>query len=268
MADASKNVVQSVVKAFAVLRAFEPGQDELTISEVAARADLDRGTSFRLLHTLRDLGYIAAVPGSKRFRLTLKCLELGYTPLAHADLKVLSRPLLMELVADIADAASLGMLDGPDVVYVQRVQANVGRGNLDRRSGSRTGIYAAALGQAILAYDTPEHQRAVLEKSKRVKLSERTITDLDQLLARLAEIREQGWALSDGENAYDLRTIAAPVFDGPQSAVAAVSVTVRAERYSLEDFIAIAVPRVQAVAGELTKAIRLSFGEAIRSDFR
>lgn len=255
-----KNVVQSVAKAFAVLRAFGQGADELTISEIAVRTDLDRGTSFRLLHTLRDLGYIAAVPGSKRFRLTLKCLELGYTALAHSDLKVLSRPLLAELASDLADAASLGMLDGTDVVYVERVQSGMAR-NMDRRVGGRTGIYAAALGQAILAFDTPEHQRAVLERTDRVRLSERTVTDVDQLMARLAEIRTRGWALSDGENAYGLRTVAAPVFDTRGQAVAAVSATVRAERYTLDAFVAAAVPRVLAVARQLTDAVRLSFGD-------
>lgn len=265
MAENPKNVVQSVAKAFAVLRAFQPELDELTITEIAARTDLDRGTSFRLIHTLRDLGYVAAVPGSKRFRLTLKCLTLGYTSLAHADLKRLSRPLLSELVADICDAASLGRLDDTDVVYVERVQADLGARRLDRRSGSRTGIYAAALGHAILAFEPVEIQREIFERSDLVKLSERTITDIGQLLARLAEIRERGWAQSDGENAYGLRTVAAPIFDPQGRAVAGVSATVRSERFSLDQFIAVALPRVQAVAAELSEAMRLSFGE-IRVD--
>lgn len=261
MAENPKNTVQSVAKAFAVLRAFQPDLDELTISEIAARTDLDRGTTFRLVHTLRDLGFVAAVPGSKRFRLTLKCLELGHTALAHADLKLLSRPLLVELVADICDAASLGMLDGTDVVYVQRVQGDLGRRHLDRRSGSRTAIYAAALGQVMLAFEPVEVQREILERSERVKVSERTITDLDALLARLSEVRARGYAVSDGENAYGLRTVAAPIFDTRGKAIAGISATVRVERHELDEFVAIALPRVQAVAADLSKAMRLSFGE-------
>jgi len=266
MAENPKNAVQSVAKAFSVLRAFGPDLPELTITDIAARTGLDRGTSFRLLHTLRELGYVAAVPNGKRFRLTLKCLELGYTPLSHANLKILSRPLLAELVADLVDAASLGMLDGPDVVYVERVQIEGNNRQLDRRIGSRTAIYATAIGQAILAFEPVEQQRAVLDMSERVKLSERTITDLDELLARLAAVRARGWARSDGENAYGLRTVAAPIFDPDGHAVAAVSATVRSERYSLDDFVAAAVPRVKAVADELTNAIRLSFGEILRGD--
>jgi len=265
VAENPKNVVQSVAKAFAVLEAFQPALDELTISEIAARASLDRGTAFRLVHTLRDLGYVAPVPGTRHFRLTLKSLELGYTALAHADLKPLARPLLVELVAEVCDAASLGRLDDTDVVYVERIQADLGHRRVDRRSGSRTGIYAAALGQVILAFEPVETQRATFERSELVKLSERTVTDVDELLARLAEIRERGWALSDGENAYGLRTVAAPIFDPSGRAVAAISATVRSERFTLDEFVAVALPRVQAVAGELSKAMRLSFGE-IRVD--
>ncbi|WP_241911571.1 IclR family transcriptional regulator [Telmatospirillum siberiense] len=254
-----KNVVNSVVKAFAVLRAFDADLPELTISEVAARASLDRGTAFRMIHTLCLLGYVTSVPHSRRFRLTLKCLELGYTPLARADLKILARPLLAELVPDVADAASLGMLDGESVVYVERVQAGFPQ-TFDRRVGSRTGAYAAALGHAMLAYLPEEQQKAVLSQSELVKLSERTLTDVGQLLDRLRQVRGQGYAVSDGENAYGLRTVAAAILDSSAFPVAGISATIRAERMGLEEFVATVTPHVQKVAAELSRAVALSFG--------
>jgi IclR family pca regulon transcriptional regulator len=73
----TRNFVHSAAKVFAVPRAFDAGTLELTISQVAARMQLDRGTAFRLIHTLRILAYLAAVPDTFRFRLTLQCLELG-----------------------------------------------------------------------------------------------------------------------------------------------------------------------------------------------
>ncbi|MCZ8185777.1 MAG: helix-turn-helix domain-containing protein [Beijerinckiaceae bacterium] len=257
--DNPKNFVQSVVKAFAVLKAFDTRLPELTISEIAQRAQLDRGTSFRLVHTLCHLGYLAAVPRSRRYRMTLKCLELGYTPLARADLKMLARPLLQELVPGIADAASLGMLDGPDVVYVERAQVDLPQLNLDRRAGSRTGAYGAALGHVLLACLPEARQREILEQSNRVRLSERTLVDLDAILTRLVEVRARGYALSDGENAYGLRTVAAAITDADGNPVAGVSLTIHAERDSMEAFAARAVPEVLRVAGELSRAITLSF---------
>ncbi len=254
-----KNIVQSVAKVFAVLRAFDTSLPELTISEVAGRAGLDRGTSFRLVNTLCQLGYLATVPRSRRYRLTLKCLELGYTSIARANLKMLARPLLAELAPDLVDAASLGMLDDTDVVYVERVQQEM-KINLDRRTGSRTGAYGAALGHAMLAYLPVEKAEDVLRRSNRVRLSERTLTDVDDLMSRLALVRKRGYAVSDGENAYGLRTVAAAVLDSDGHPVAGVSATSSVDRIGLDEFIQTVAPRVQAIAEELSRAVRLSFG--------
>lgn len=249
-----RNLVQSVAKGFAVLRAFEVAEAELTITEVAVHAGLDRGAAFRFLHTLVSLGYLAAVPGTRRFRLTLKCLELGYSALAAGGLKEQAAPLLHELVPEEADAASLGRLDGPDVVYVARVQADLGQRDMDRRTGSRTGAYGAALGHAILAWHPAEQARAVLEASERVKLSERTLVDLDALMGRLGEVRARGYAISDGENAFGLRTVAAPVLDANGAPIAGVSLTIRDERMAMDAFAAAAVPPLLRVTAALSRA--------------
>ncbi|WP_246522034.1 IclR family transcriptional regulator [Neoroseomonas terrae] len=259
-AENPKNLVQSVAKAFAVLRAFGADLPELTVAEVAARTGHDRGTAFRLIHTLVDLGYLRAVPEGRRFRLTLKCLELGYAALSAGDLPAHARPLLRELVPDIADAGSLGVLEKGEVIYLARVETGLERLGVVRRPGTRIGAYATALGQAILAWLPREQQVAQLGCVERVKLSDHTLTDLDALLARLVEVRARGYAVSDGENAYGLRTVAAPVLDARGAPVAGVSLTVGGGRLAMPDFIALTEPRVRTLAEELGSAVRLSLG--------
>jgi IclR family pca regulon transcriptional regulator len=87
-----KNYVASVGKAFAVLKSFTSETFELTLSEIAARAELDRGTAFRLIQTLTELGYLQAVPQSRRFRLGVACLDLGYTVLSRGSLRAIVEP--------------------------------------------------------------------------------------------------------------------------------------------------------------------------------
>ena len=174
-----KNYVASVGKAFAVLKSFSSEAFELTLSEVAVRADLDRGTAFRLIQTLIELGYLQAVPQSRRFRLGLACLDLGYTVLSHGSLRTIVEPMLRDLVPDVGDAASLGILDGGDVIYLARVSAGLDRYKMDRRPGTRIPAYSAALGHAMLAHLERDEQIQRLESRPRVKLSERTLTDLD-----------------------------------------------------------------------------------------
>ncbi|NMJ40127.1 IclR family transcriptional regulator [Roseomonas sp. JC162] len=258
-----KNQVQSVAKVFAVLKAFGPGAAELTAAEVAARAGLDRGTAFRLVHTLVDLGYMRAVPGSRRYRLTLRCLELGYAALSAGDLPAHATPLLREAVPGAADAASLGVLDRGEVVYLARVEAGLDRHGVERRPGTRVGAYATALGQAILAWLPRAEQVAELQAVERVMLSERTLISMDDLLARLSEVRARGFAVSDGENAYGLRTVAAPVFDADGRPVAGVSLTIAATRLPVAEFVAGAAPVALRISSELAEGVRLSLG-AIR----
>jgi IclR family pca regulon transcriptional regulator len=255
-----KNLVQSVAKAFAVLKAFGHDRPELTVAEVAAQTGHDRGTAFRLIHTLVDLGYLSPVPEGRRFRLTLKCLELGYAALSSGDLPTHVRPLLRDLVPAVADAGSLGVVEQGEVIYLARVEAGLERHGVVRRPGTRIGAYATALGQAILAWMPREEQVAQLESVPRVKLSDRTLTDLDALLARLDEVRARGYAVSDGENAYGLRTVAAPVLDARGAPVAGVSLTIGGDRLSLADFIRLTAPHVRALAEELGAGLRLSLG--------
>ncbi|MEI6161584.1 MAG: helix-turn-helix domain-containing protein, partial [Roseococcus sp.] len=120
--DNPKNQVQSVAKAFAVLQAFTPGIAELTVAEVAARAGLDRGTAFRLIHTLLGLGFLRPAEG-RRFRLALKCLELGHAALSAHGLGEHALPLLQALVPGIADAGSLGALEEGEVVYLVKFES-------------------------------------------------------------------------------------------------------------------------------------------------
>jgi IclR family pca regulon transcriptional regulator len=258
--DNPKNQVQSVAKVFAVLRSFTADHPEQTLAEVAARSGLDRGTAYRLVHTLADLGHLRAVPESRRFRLTLKCLELGFAALSADDLPGHATPLLREVVPAHADAASLGVLERGEVVYLARVEAGLERHGLVRRAGTRIGAYATALGQAMLAWLPAAEQQAQLAAVPRVMLSERTLTDGDALLARLQAVRAQGYAVSDGENAYGLRTVAAPVLDAAGRPIAGVSMTVAASRLPIAGFVAAAAPEVLRIAAELGEGVRLSLG--------
>lgn len=246
-----KNYVASVGKAFAVLKSFTSEAFELTLSEIAARADLDRGTAFRLIQTLIELGYLQAVPQSRRFRLGVACLDLGYTVLSHGALRPIVEPLLRDLVPAVGDAASLGILDGGDVVYLARIGAGLDRHKMDRRPGTRIPAYSAALGHVMLAHLARDEQIARLETRPRVKLSERTLTDLDALLARLDQVKKKGHAVSDGENAYGLRTLATPIFDAQGLVIGGLSVTVDAMRMEMSAFRDQALPRLMQVTAQV-----------------
>src|SRR4051812_20612487 len=95
--EASKSVVLSLAKGFRVLEIFDARDPELTISQIAARSELDTGTTFRLVKTLVMLGYLQAAEG-KKYRLGLKVLDLGFNAFGQMDLNAIARPILKTLV--------------------------------------------------------------------------------------------------------------------------------------------------------------------------
>lgn len=250
-----KNLVHSLAKGFRVLEGFTAEQPELLQSEIARRAGLDDGTAFRMLNTLVALGYVAKVPGTRRFRLTLKPLELGFNAIARTGLRDLARPVLRSLVGEVNEAASLGVLDGADIVYVERAQAGLVRMGVDIRVGSRIPAASSAIGHALLAFLPEPELEKVLQASRFERAGPGMPGSPDALRARLAEVRRDGTALTDWASVNGLRVLAAPVLDSSRHAIAALSVAAPAMRLSAEAFAAAVRAPLRAKAGELALAL-------------
>ena len=243
-----KNFIQSAVRALALLTAFRADQPSLTPPQIAERTGLDRGTTFRLIQTLVALGFLQASADNRRFSLTLKSLEIGYNALHGVELRSELTPILRELVPEFGDAASYGVLDGDDVVYIIRYEKGLSHSGFDRRPGSRTKAYAAALGHVILAYLPRDEQIRRLRASVRPRLSDRTLVELDDLLQRLEIVRAAGYALSDRENAFGLRSVATPILYPDGTPVGGISMTIAAERMGMDEFVRLALPVVRDTA--------------------
>jgi IclR family pca regulon transcriptional regulator len=260
-----KNIVKSVAKAFAVLQAFGPDATELVLADVARAAGLDNATAFRLLNTLVMLGYVEKVPDTRRFRLTFKCLDLGFSAIARSDLRSLARPLLRAIVGQRIEAASVGVLDGHEVVYIERIQAGLERLAVDVRVGGRVPAYSSALGRAILSRMPVDTQRAILASAPPRRLTDRTPVEIEHVLALIAEAGQAGYAVSDQETVTGLRVIAAPITDVDGVPVAAVSAAAPSFGHTLEEFLADARGPICDAAAKLSVAVRASGGMAGQS---
>ena len=255
-AGAEKSRVQSLAKGFRVLEVFTPDEPELVLADVARAAGLDNGSAFRFLNTLVALGYVEKVDGTKRFRLTLKCLDLGFNAIARSELRQLARPLLRAIVGESIEAASIAVLDGAEIVYVERVQAGLARLGVDVHIGSRAPVYSTAVGQVILAHMPRALQIEILQSRPRERRTTATIVELDALLAKFERIRRAGFAISDQENVAGLRVLAAPLVDADGTVLAALSVAAPAFNLSLAAFDKAARQPVITATRKLSRALQ------------
>lgn len=248
----------SLAKGFRVLEVFDQHETDLTLTEIATRADLDSGTAFRLVRTLVMLGYLRQSDVNKRYSLGLKVLDLGFHALARMDLHASTRPILRSLVGRVNEAASIGVLDGADIVYIERVHAGLARLGVNVRMGSRIPAYCTALGHAIMAHLSLEERLRILGLRERVKLTPTTPVTVPDIEERLVRVRRHGYAVSDQESVIGLRVMAAPILDIDGHPYGALSLAAPSLACSLDEFVAAGASSLLEAAGSISKILRLS----------
>jgi IclR family pca regulon transcriptional regulator len=251
----ARSTVQSLAKGFRVLEAFTSENDEQTLSQIAMAAELDPGTTFRMLNTLVDLGYVSRIPESRRFALTLKVLDLGFHAIARTDLRSIVRPILRSLVSETNEAASFAVLQGADVLYLERVRAGITRLGVDIRIGTTVPATQTAIGQSILAF-LPEQQVQKVQMLTpttpfiiKPHATEPALQDL------LVQIREDGFVLTESLFTDGLRILAVPVLDIDGYPVGAISIAAPSVRCTADELRCRALNSTLEAAKDIGKAL-------------
>ncbi|MFS3128694.1 IclR family transcriptional regulator [Nocardioides sp. Bht2] len=208
----------AVLERVTVLLDTFQGASSLTLSEITRRSGLARSSVHRLLEQLVALGWVTR--NGTRYELGLRMLELGTLVLHHHTVRQVAAPFLHDLHRATGLAVHLGVLDGADTVYLDRV-GSLGAGTLPSRIGGRMPAHASAIGKALLA---AANWRPNAEKM--VALTPRTITQPDVLMRQLHGIRQSQIAWEKEESVPGI-SCAAVAVRAQQSAVAALSVTGR-----------------------------------------
>lgn len=242
--------VRSVEKAFRLFAAFDGEHSSLSLSQLARRTGMDISSAQRFSHTLHTLGYLRKDPHTKRFQLAAGALQPAYHYMQSNALVRAVSPYMMDLRRETGESITFSVLDGIETVYIIRLLSTHTLG-VKIAVGSRLPAHGTASGQAMLAMLPPETARRMLEGATFEAFTPRTLTDLPRLLARLDEIRENGYAIAVGEYYIDDITVAAAIPGGDSLPVGAISVATSVRRRSPEEAREQYPPLVRAVADAL-----------------
>jgi IclR family transcriptional regulator, pca regulon regulatory protein len=244
---------QSLERGLAILSSFTPERPVRGIADVADELGMRRSTTHRYMSTLVALGYLEQ-GAARKYRLGLRVTDLGMSALNSTALREHARPYLEELCRQSSYTVSLAVLDGPEIVYIDRVRSarrTQGK-DLDLTPGSRLPAYCTAMGKLLLATLPEEEQRNLLSEIKPTRMGPNTITSKSQLRAELENIREESFAVNDQELAPELYAIAAPVRSESHEVVAAVSLTAHSSLISLEELVEHLGPHLVATADRVS----------------
>lgn len=215
-----RDIMGGLAKGLAVIETFTADRPRQSIAEVSAASGLDRATARRCLLTLAQQGY--ADWDGKFFTLTPRVLRLGTACLATMPLPQIVQPFLDEVSEVVGKSSSVSILDGAEIVYIARA-AQKRVMSIALMPGSRLPAYCTSMGRVMLAALPEAEARAILGTGPLPARTARTLTAPEAVMAALAQVRAQGYALNDQEVEDGLRSIAVPVFNARGRTVAAVN---------------------------------------------
>ncbi|MFC7406450.1 IclR family transcriptional regulator domain-containing protein [Georgenia alba] len=241
-----------LAKGLAIIEAFGPGRAQMSVTDAANLTGMWPATARRCLLTLVDLGYLAF--DGKFYRPTPRMVRLGTAYLDTAPLPVLAQPHATAARDEIGESVSVAVLDGTDALFVVRVEVQR-LVTAAVRLGTRLPAWASASGRVLLA-DLPEQQvRDLLADAELAATTPNTLVDLEDVLARIAQTREDGYGYTDEELELGIRTVSVPVRDAAGRTRAAMSTAVLAARVTETETHERILPLLHAHADRLGKQL-------------
>ncbi len=226
----TSQTIATVERAADVLVLFARSQEaSLGVTEIAQALSLSKAAVHRILASLRTRMLVEVDEDSRRYRLGPTAFALGVAYQSRIDVRQSAAGELAALSHETQETATLSVLSGDSRMYVDQVTPHR-EIVMSVPLGLMFPLHAGASSKAMLAF-LPENELEQALAAPLLALTGSTFTDVGDLRAELARVREQGYATSQGERQAGAASVAAPVFDHEGRPIAAISICGPAERF-------------------------------------
>jgi DNA-binding IclR family transcriptional regulator len=206
-----------------LLNLFSKAQGRLTATQVAKLSGLPISTVHRFLSNLVSAGFLIGSRGGG-YHLGIACFSLGQSALGHFDLRRLSFPYLQELNRKSRETIHLTVRYELSAVYVEKLDSPEPL-RIHSHIGAAFPLYCTAVGKVMLAFMGSEAQAEILAQLEMRRLTQNTISNVQELKTHLLGIRRAGYARDLEENELHIRCVAAPIWDHTGAVNASLSIT-------------------------------------------
>lgn len=248
--------VRALARALDILDAFSLSRPELSLSEIAAAADIPLSTAKRLVSALEERGYLEQSADTDLYRVGVRAFEVGSVYIQSTSVEAEAHPTLEWLARGCQQTANLGILNRGEVVHIAVVPP-------DRpiryfaTVGVREPLYCTGLGKVLLSEYSDEQLVEYVNNTEFEQRTRRTLTSLDMLRIHLQEVRDRGYAMDDEESVVGLRCISAPIRNARGEIAAAVSISGASFEFD-EQALPKYVESVTRAAGEISTRLGYS----------
>lgn len=195
-----------------MLEAVASEPEGLSNAEISRKLQIPKSSASYILRTLQTQGYLNRDEQSGKYRVGLKILSLSRGALSGIDVREVAVPIMRHLVEKTNITCHLAILDGPDAVYIEKVEPT-GFLRVDTWVGRRMRVHTTSVGKSLVAHIPQQRLEQIIAESGMEKRTPKTITTLPRLLKELEKVRTHGYSVDDEENNLGARCLGAPVFN-------------------------------------------------------
>lgn len=244
--------IRVLARAFDILEALSYTNSPMTLSEIASATGLSKSTAHRILSAMLDRSYVAKTD-SGAYTIGFRIIEIASTHINNLELLTEAKPFLSKITRELDLTAHLGILDGPDVVYLEKLDGHP-NSQLYTQIGHRSPGFCSSIGKCLMSCMSREELDEVLDKCDFRRYTGKTITGRPEFIRHLRQVRLQGWAMDDEEFEDGHRCIGAPVYDYRGIPVAAISAS-GSSGILTDDRIEETIEKVKQYAAALSRQI-------------
>jgi DNA-binding IclR family transcriptional regulator len=252
-----KNLPKSesiALRAFSLLEYIVKAEGPVSLDEVTRGCDLPKPTAFRILEMLREAAMLQRDPEGKRFVVGPRLSLFAFDVIQHSIQRTECHNILKDLVDKIGETCNITMLDGNEVLYLDRVETQLPL-RLSLSPGTRVPLHCTASGKLFLSRMSPRQIQRLLGKAPLARYTDKTITDLDVLLEELKVIRQTRIGTYDSEIFNDSISIAVPIGGSNKRIYMAVAVHGPASRMTLPICMERFLPVMRDAAAAITEIL-------------
>ena len=245
--------VPSVDRMLTMLELLANRGQGLSLSEISRELSLPKSSVHSILRTLERRKYLRHNTRTGKFLFDLKLLSLSYSALDALDIRCRARTPLRLLARAAGLTIHMAIRERNEMVLIEKLESSAGS-RVATWIGRRMEMHCSALGKIVMAHLPPEELERLIREGGLPRHNDNTISVPRRLKLELQKARELGYAVEDEEDEVGFRCVAAPVFDGPDRVVAAISIVGTVEQITSENLPRLA-ELVKKTAAEISRAV-------------
>jgi IclR family acetate operon transcriptional repressor len=228
------NIGTPSLRLLTLLETIAQSEKPQTLAQLVVRLDEPKATVHRLVLGLEEMRFVQRMPGGRHFAPGPRLNTLAIDTLRHSHMGAQRHSILKRLVAEFNESCNLTILDGIEVVYLDRAEANWPL-RMDLKPGSRVPAHCSASGKMILALMSPEVRDPLVKAMPYQAYTPQTITEPKAFQAELQRIARRGYSIDQEEYAAGLNCLSVPVLDNGGRCIAAIAVHAPVARLSIKE---------------------------------